>query len=46
MGRHCPSGASPQINVTPEGTINVEVQGSKDPSSYSNTHPLLNPTVL
>ena len=32
MGRHCPSIASPQINVTPEQTINVEVQGSEDPS--------------
>ena len=46
MGRHCPSSASPQINVTPEQTMNVEVQGSEDPSSYSDIHPLINPKVL
>ena len=45
MGRHCPSNASPEINVTPEQTVNVEVQGSEDPSSDSDTHPLINPTV-
>ena len=45
MGRHCPSSAPPEIDVTPKQTINVEVQESEDPSSDSDTHPLINPTL-